>query len=106
LSQWEPKQLAEHEIGKIDREAVQELMQRIIDLLSQYDGEAIDLLAESDRLLAAALGHAAHQRIAQNAYTYNFDEARIALKVGAEQAGYDVLDVIFPNAGNTGTAST
>jgi PAS domain S-box-containing protein len=98
LTQWESQQPAEHEIGTIDREAVQDLMQRIVDLLSQYDGEAIDLLTESDRLLAAALGRAAHQRIAQNAYTYNFDEARAALKAGAEQAGYDILDVIFPGA--------
>jgi hypothetical protein len=64
--------------------------------LSQYDGEAIDLLAESNLLLAKALGKSIQQKIAHAAHVYNFDSALIALRTGAESAGYDLPEVILP----------
>ncbi|HEY8100560.1 MAG TPA: AAA family ATPase [Burkholderiaceae bacterium] len=102
LTLSEPGKIDALPVGEIDHDAMQELIQRIIDLLSQYDGEAIDFLAESSRLLAAALGEAAQRKIAQQAHVYNFDEARAALRAGAELAGYQILDVAFSSLSDTG----
>jgi PAS domain S-box-containing protein len=102
LTSSESEKLDGAPVGEIDRDAMQELIQRIIDLLSQYDGEAIDLLAESGRLLAAALGETVQRKIAQQAHVYNFDAARAVLRAGAESAGYQILDVMFSSLNDIG----
>ncbi|MGZ5780759.1 MAG: response regulator, partial [Burkholderiaceae bacterium] len=101
LTVWEPEKLDGSPVREIDRDAMQELIQNIIDLLSQYDVEAIDLLAESARLLSAALGETVQRKIAQQAHVFNFDAARAALKAGAASAGYEVLDVSFTDLDDT-----
>ncbi|HEY8102052.1 MAG TPA: response regulator [Burkholderiaceae bacterium] len=75
----------------VDKDAVHELIQRIAALLRGYDGDAIELLVESDGLLAKALGGAAHQKIARATRQFDFDGGLAALIEGAEAAGYKVL---------------
>ncbi|MBI1891337.1 MAG: response regulator [Burkholderiales bacterium] len=76
--------------GKVDREVAKALMRRIAGLLREYDGEAIDLLAESNMLLKSILGGAAHQSIDQAARQFDFENALRALTAGAEAAGYEI----------------
>jgi two-component system sensor histidine kinase/response regulator len=74
----------------IDRDAAQHLMTRIAALLRQYDGDAIELLSESNALLASALGSMAHQKISRAVRKFDFDAALDALIEGAGTAGYEV----------------
>lgn len=76
--------------GKVDREVAKALICRIAGLLREYDGEAIDLLAESNILLKSILGGAAHQSIDQAARQFDFENALRALTAGAEAAGYEI----------------
>ena len=75
----------------INRSAAHELMQRIAELLQQYDADAIELLGESHAMLTQILGSIAHQKVARAARQYDFDACRSALIEGAEAAGYGIL---------------
>jgi two-component system, sensor histidine kinase and response regulator len=77
--------------ANVDKNAVHDLIQRIAALLKEYDGDAIELLVESDGLLATALGSVAHQKIARATRQFDFDGGLTALIEGAEAAGYKVL---------------
>ncbi len=74
----------------VNRDEVQAMIFRFADLLRQYDGEALDLLAESSSLFASALGLDAHRRIVRAIRLFDFDTALSTLDHGARQAGYMV----------------
>jgi two-component system sensor histidine kinase/response regulator len=74
----------------VDRDIAGALIKRIASLLREYDGEAIDLLAESNMLLSRILGGAAQQQIADAARQFDFDGALHALAGSAEAAGYEI----------------
>jgi len=74
----------------IDRDAVQAAIDRFSRLLRDCDGEAVDVLAESAILLAAALDGDAHQRVEHALAQYDFDAALLALAEGAQTAGYGI----------------
>jgi hypothetical protein len=71
---------------RVDRDLAITLMRRIASLLREYDGEAIDLLAESNMLLISMLGEAAHKRIEEAARRFDFDATLRALLQGAHEA--------------------
>ncbi|MGH8807679.1 MAG: response regulator, partial [Noviherbaspirillum sp.] len=75
-----------------DRDAVQSAIVRFAGLLRAYDGEAIDLLAQSKSLLVAVLDGASWQRIEHAVSQYDFDEALAALAAGADGAGFQIDD--------------
>jgi hypothetical protein len=75
---------------EVDRTEAQQLILRFAQLLREYDGDAIELLGESDATLAAALGSDTHKRIARAARQFDFDTAFAALDAGAKAAGYEV----------------
>ncbi len=75
---------------EVDRAAAHALIVRITNLLRECDGEAIDLLAESNQLMTAALGGLAQQNIVKAVRDFDFDNALAALSDGAAAAGYDV----------------
>jgi PAS domain S-box-containing protein len=88
---------SELDIRDIERDDVQSLIYILAELLSQYDGEGIDLLAESGPMLAVALGTLVQRKIALEAYIYNFDGALDALRAGAELAGYEWPEIELPS---------
>jgi two-component system sensor histidine kinase/response regulator len=75
---------------EIDLEASFALISRLLLLLRESDGEAMDLLAESRQLLAAALGTEAHQKIERAARRFDFEGVLAALVTGAQEAGYEI----------------
>ncbi len=88
-----PVQIAEPSVvpeGGVDRQAALAMIQRFAGLLREYDGEAIDLLGESNALMAAALGNDAHKQIARAARQFDFDAALAALLKSAQAADYDI----------------
>ena len=74
----------------IDREQVQAVIDRFSRLLRGSDSEAVDVLAESAILLAAALDADTQQRIERALAQYDFDAALLALAEGAQTAGYGI----------------
>jgi PAS domain S-box-containing protein len=74
----------------VDRDIASALIKRIAGLLREYDGEAIDLLAESNLLLSKILGGVAQRRIADAARQFDFDGALHALASSAQAAGYEI----------------
>jgi two-component system sensor histidine kinase/response regulator len=87
----EPEQPTTTPGAAVDRDAAHQLISRIATLLRQYDGDAIELLSESNALLASALGSMAHQKISRAARKFDFDAALDALIEGAGTAGYEIL---------------
>ena len=77
--------------ANVDQEAVHNLIQQIAALLRESDGDAMELLTQSDELLDTALGSAAHEKIARAARQFDFDGGLAALIEGATAAGYKVL---------------
>jgi two-component system sensor histidine kinase/response regulator len=73
----------------VDRDAVDALLRRFAQLLTEYDGEAIDFLSEGNSMLAAALGQETHKKIARAVRQFDFDAALAALDAGARAAGYE-----------------
>jgi two-component system sensor histidine kinase/response regulator len=79
-------------VRETDRDEAQTLILRFGDFLRQYDGEALDLLAESSELLGAAIGPEAHRRIARAIRQFDFDAALKALDKAAQDAGYALVE--------------
>ncbi|MEN9867128.1 MAG: hypothetical protein RL748_2718, partial [Pseudomonadota bacterium] len=76
------------EAGDIDRDQVQEKIFEFANYLRQYDGEALDVLADFNQLLANALGQEVHRRVVRAIRQFDFDAALMALDHGARQAGF------------------
>ncbi|MDE2429752.1 MAG: Hpt domain-containing protein, partial [Burkholderiales bacterium] len=83
---------AEPDGKPVDRDAMQSLLTRCQLLLSEYDGEALDLLLEAHLEIANALGGDVQKQILRAAKQFDFDAARDVLKQSAKTNGYDVID--------------
>jgi PAS domain S-box-containing protein len=75
----------------LNRNDVQLMIFEFAELLRQYDGEAIDLLALASSSFAQALGLDAHRRIVRAIRMFDFDAALATLDHAARQAGYMVV---------------
>jgi two-component system sensor histidine kinase/response regulator len=75
----------------ISHETTHALIQRIVELLRQYDGDAIELLTESNDVLAKSLSKPAHQKVMRAARQFDFDAGLSALLEGAAEAGFGAL---------------
>jgi PAS domain S-box-containing protein len=77
--------------ANVDKLLVHDLIQRLAALMKEYDGDAIELLFDSERILTDAFGSAAYQKISRAARQFDFDGGLQALVEGAVSAGYSVL---------------
>jgi two-component system, sensor histidine kinase and response regulator len=75
----------------ISRKEAYELMQEIAKLMRQYDADAIELLNESNTLLAQILGSMAHQKIIRAVRQYDFDSGLSVLIESANAVGYGIV---------------
>lgn len=74
----------------LNREQLQALIQRCEKLLSDYDGEASDLLLESSEVLAKAFGTDVEKQISRAIRQFDYDEALLTLRQAARESGFVV----------------
>jgi PAS domain S-box-containing protein len=74
----------------IDRTVAQDLIDRLAELLGQFDGAAIELFAESEAQLIEVLGNEVHRQLASALRQFDFDAALAGLAAGANAVGYRV----------------
>jgi len=75
----------------VDHDLMQNLLVKCCNLLRDYDGEAVDLLLESEEMIANAFGVDVQKQIMRAVRQFDYDVALNLLSNSAKNLGYEIL---------------
>ncbi len=73
---------------QMSRNEIQAKIAAFAELLRQYDGDALDVLADTSSIFSIALGEDTHRRIVRAIRVFDFDAALSVLEHSSRQLGY------------------
>ena len=73
-----------------DRATMQSVISHCESLLSEYDGEAVDVMMESNDVIVQALGVEQYKQLMRAAKQFDFDAALAYLRQGATRNGFQI----------------